>query len=54
MVNDVEEGAYAKLVVKALSDAGWSSNVPGALKDLAAQFDVKVEKVRTRPRERSD
>ncbi|GMH73165.1 hypothetical protein TrST_g7019 [Triparma strigata] len=44
LVNDVEEGAYAKLVVKALSDAGWSSNVPEALKDLAAQFDVKVEK----------
>ncbi|GMH74896.1 hypothetical protein TL16_g06589 [Triparma laevis f. inornata] len=44
LVNDTEEGAYAKLVIKALTDAGWSDNVPQALKDLASQFDVKVEK----------
>ena len=44
LVNKKEESAYAKIVAKALTDAGWGDNVPQELKDLAGSHDEKVEK----------
>ena len=43
-VDKGDESAYAKIIVKALTDAGWEKNVPQDLKDLAGSHDEKVEK----------
>lgn len=33
LVNDEDEAAYSKIVIKALSDAGWKNNVPAEVRE---------------------
>lgn len=44
LVNDEDEAAYSKIVIKALSEAGWKKNVPQQLRKLADGFDDKVKR----------
>jgi ATP-dependent RNA helicase DDX46/PRP5 len=36
LVNDEDEAAYSKIVIKALSDAGWKKNVPAEVRTAAS------------------